>query len=271
MRDLKDVPDVKEFVRETYAKAALSERGLCSGSDLVQLGQAIGYSPDDLSSVPEGANLGLGCGNPLAMASLRAGETVLDLGSGAGFDCFLAAQRVGPGGRIIGVDMTPEMIAKARANAAKGGYANVEFRQGDIEALPVENESVDAVISNCVLNLVPDKARAFGEIFRVLKPGGRMMVSDIVLNRELPAMVKQIAELYAACVTGAILKDEYLRLLGEAGFEQVAITGESDAAELLRYASDPLSKMLRTIGTDRLKGWAASVKVRALKPAPVEA
>jgi SAM-dependent methyltransferase len=154
--------DVKSLVKERYAKAALGERHCCS-NDVIQVGQKIGYSQAEMTSVPEGANLGLGCGNPVALASLRAGETVLDLGSGAGFDCFLAAQRIGPTGRVVGVDMTPEMIAKARANAARGGYTNVEFRQGEIEALPVEDASIDVVISNCVLNLVPNKGQAFRE------------------------------------------------------------------------------------------------------------
>lgn len=259
--------EVKELVKERYGKAALGERGYCCAGELVQIAHAIGYSSAELNSVPEGANLGLGCGNPVAVASLREGETVLDLGSGAGFDCFLAAQRVGPTGRVIGVDMTPEMIARARANAEKGGYRNVEFRQGEIEALPVEEASVDVVISNCVLNLVPNKARAFREIYRVLKPGGRMMVSDIVLNRELPALVRRIGTLYTACVGGAIRRDVYLRLLSEAGFEDVEITGETDAVELLLHSPDPMSKALRSLGAARLKGWAVSAQVRARKPA----
>jgi SAM-dependent methyltransferase len=258
--------EVKELVKERYAKVALGERGYCCAGELVQIAHAIGYSPPELKSVPEGANLGLGCGNPVAMASLREGETVLDLGSGGGLDCFLAAQRVGPTGRVIGLDMTPEMIARARANAEKGGYRNVEFWQGEIEALPVGDASVDVVISNCVLNLVPNKARAFREIYRVLKPGGRMMVSDIVLNRELPALVRRVGALYTACVGGAIGRDEYLRLLGEAGFEDVEITGETDAVELLLHSPDSMSKALRFLGAARLKGWAVSAKVQARKP-----
>ena len=176
-----------------------------------------------MNSVPEGANLGLGCGNPVAMAPLRPGDTVLDLGSGAGFDCFLAAEQVGPSGKVIGVDMTQEMIEKARKNAKDHGYQNVDFRLGDIENLPVDEESVDAIISNCVINLSPDKPRVFKESFRVLKPGGRIMVADIVLTKSLPPQIKDSVEAYVGCIGGAVLKEEYLKSIADAGFDDIEV------------------------------------------------
>lgn len=269
--------EIKGWVKEAYGQTA-EGKGCCCGpsccsgeaQDLAErsweIGTQIGYSPEELAAVPEGANLGLGCGNPVALAELRAGETVLDLGSGAGFDCFLAAQRVGPTGRVIGVDMTLEMIAKARANAEKGGYTNVEFREGDIEMLPVDEESVDVVISNCVLNLVPDKAQAFREIFRVLRPGGRLAVSDIVLRRELPEAIRRHPDVYASCIGGAIAKEEYLRLLREAGFEGVEVVDEVDAGELLIGAPGPVSDRLRGFGLTDAAGWASSLRLKAIKP-----
>jgi SAM-dependent methyltransferase len=186
----------------------------------------LGYQAADLESTPDGANLGLGCGNPVALASLKPGETVLDLGSGAGFDAFLASKRVGPEGHVIGVDMTPQMIERATSLASTHGYSNVEFRLGDIEALPVADGSVDAIISNCVVNLSTDKGRVFQEAYRVLKPGGRLMVSDLVLVRPLPAVVAQDMDAYGACIAGALLKGEYLAAIEAAGFEGVAIVGE---------------------------------------------
>jgi ubiquinone/menaquinone biosynthesis C-methylase UbiE len=177
--------------------------------------------------VPDGANLGLGCGNPIALASLKEGEVVLDLGSGAGFDCFLASPRVGPSGRVIGVDMTPEMIDRARGNIRKGDFKNVEFRLGEIENLPVADNSVDAIISNCVINLSVDKPRVFSEAFRVLKPGGRVMVSDIVLLQALPEFVKDSVEAYVSCIAGAMRIDEYINAIRRAGFKDVKIVEET--------------------------------------------
>jgi len=225
-----DSKKIKKIVQEGYGKIARQERsgcgcggGCCGSADAAG---KIGYSGEDLASVPEGANLGLGCGNPVALASIHEGETVLDLGSGAGFDSFLAAARVGDSGRVIGVDMTPDMIARARKNAEKSGYANVEFRPGEIDCLPVEDNSVDLVISNCVINLAPDKSKVFSEAFRVLKPGGRLMVSDIVVLKELPELIRNSAEGYVACISGALAKDEYLNSIRKAGFSDITVHGE---------------------------------------------
>jgi len=193
--------------------------------------RAVGYSQADLSAVPDGANLGLGCGNPVAIASLQPGQTVLDLGAGAGFDAFLAARAVGSGGRVIGVDMTPEMLTKARANAKKGGFTQVGFRLGEIEALPVADGIVDVIISNCVINLCPDKRPVYCEAFRVLKPGGRLAVADVVARKELPEEVKQDLALYGGCLAGATPQAELLAILKEAGFEEIVVRprGNSDA------------------------------------------
>ncbi len=209
---------------------------------------AIGYSAEELQAIPEEARMGLGCGNPTALASLKEGEVVLDLGAGGGIDCFLAAIAVGKTGKAIGVDMTPEMLHRARDNARKGGYDNVEFRLGEIENLPVADNSIDAVISNCVINLSPDKARVFKEAYRVLKPGGRVMVSDMVLTRELPEDIKNSLAAYAGCVAGASLKEDYLATIAEAGFEDVEVLSE------------------QTSGSGELAGAVLSVSVRAYKP-----
>ena len=225
--------DIKSVVREKYGNIAAASgsccpsASCCGGPALTDIGKKIGYAESDIAAVPEGANLGLGCGNPIALASLKEGETVLDLGSGAGFDCFLAAVRVGPNGKIIGVDMTPEMIERAQANARKDGVENVEFRLGDIERLPVEDASVDVIISNCVINLAPDKGRVFREAFRVLKPEGRLMVSDIVLKKPLPDAVKNSVAAYVGCVAGASLKEEYLEAMRQAGFADVVVQSEA--------------------------------------------
>jgi len=194
---------------------------------VTEIGKRIGYAEAEIAAVPEGANLGLGCGTPIALASGKEGETVLELGSGAGFDWCLAAGRVGKTGRVIGVDMTPEMIERARENAARDGVDNVEFRLGDIEHLPVEDGRVDVIISNCVINLAPDKGRVFREAFRVLKPGGRLMVSDIVLTRPLPDFVRNSVAAYIGCVAGASLREDYLGAMRQAGFEDVTVQSEA--------------------------------------------
>jgi arsenite methyltransferase len=224
---------IKKLVRNRYAKVAktsgsccASPTSCCSAPTSKEVSGMIGYSEDEMTAVPEGANLGLGCGNPTAMASLKEGETVLDLGAGAGFDCFLAANKVGKKGKVIGVDMTPEMIDKARANAKKGKYTNVEFRLGEIENLPAADNSVDVIISNCVINLSPNKKRVFEEAFRVLSPKGRLMVSDIVLLRALPESIRKNVEAYAGCISGAEIKDKYIELIRKAGFQEVRIIEE---------------------------------------------
>lgn len=226
-----DPEKIQIAVRERYGDIATSGSSCCGPSSTQSSccgdSGALGYDPVELAALPEGADLGLGCGNPLAFAALRPGQTVLDLGSGAGIDCLLAAKRVGPAGRVIGVDMTPEMVEKARENAAKGGFGNVEFREGAIEALPVDDESVDVLISNCVLNLVPDKVTAFRETFRVLKPGGRLEVSDIVLVGELPEGMEDDLDSYVACLSGAVQKWEYMMCLRNAGYAWAGIQSET--------------------------------------------
>ena len=230
--------DIRVVVREKYGEIAEGRSCGCGcGCSLDQPEKAdagttaavldqIGYTAEQKAAVPEGSNLGLGCGSPLAFAKAQPGETVLDLGSGAGIDCFLAAREVGPKGHVIGVDMTPAMIERARANAAKGDYPNVEFRLGEIEHLPVADASVDLIISNCVVNLSPDKPQVFGEALRVLKPGGRVLVSDLVLTRPLSPEAQKDVDLYVGCVAGASLREDYLRMMREAGFSHVEVVGE---------------------------------------------
>lgn len=254
----------KEWVRERYGAIAAG-KSCCSASSCCDAAAAtaakLGYGVNELAEAPQGANLGLGCGNPLALDTVAPGEIVLDLGSGAGFDAFLAAARVGPTGRVIGVDMTPEMIEKARANAERAGCDNVEFRLGDIEALPVEDDSIDLVISNCVLNLVPNKAQAFREIARVLKPGGRAAIADIVLDKPLPEALQDDPELYCSCVGGAIPRAEYLEGLEAAGLVEVRVVSEADAAALL--ADDCCE--CGTAASD-FTGVATSIHVTGRKP-----
>ncbi|MDO8536045.1 MAG: arsenite methyltransferase [Candidatus Omnitrophota bacterium] len=253
--------EIKKIVKDGYAKAVTqktscsSTNSCCGGMNQAKdISRKVGYSDSEISVVPEGANLGFGCGNPVALASLKEGDVVLDLGSGAGFDAFLAAQRVGKTGRVIGVDMTPEMLAKAEENSKKGKYANVEFRLGEIEKLPVEDGSIDVIISNCVINLSPDKKQVFKEAFRVLKPGGRLMVSDLVLTKDLPEAIKRSVEAYVGCLAGAIRKDEYLRSIMAAGFQEVKVISQS---------SYPVDAMF-----EKLKGAedaVISIKVSAVK------
>jgi len=271
--------EIKKVVREGYAKIAKQDSSCCvpvdsccGSTDLAQdISKSIGYTEEELKAVPEGANLGLGCGNPAAFASLREGEIVLDLGSGAGLDCFLAASKVGENGRVIGVDMTPEMIEKARENARKGNYGNVEFRLGEIENLPVADNSVDVVISNCVINLVPDKRMVFTEAFRALRPGGRLMISDIVLLKELPDFIKNSIEAYIGCLSGAIMRDEYIEAMKTAGFQEVRIIGET-SFPIECMANDPTAKAIMEnlqIPLEEVKEIASSVisiKVHGVKP-----
>jgi len=226
--------EIKKIVRDGYAKALSQNTSCCStsscccGTDQAKkISKKVGYSDSEMNAVPEGANLGFGCGNPVALASLKEGDVVLDLGSGAGFDAFLSAQRVGKTGRVIGVDMTPEMVVKAKENSKNGEYSNVEFRLGEIEQLPVEDNSIDVIISNCVINLSPDKEMVFKEGYRVLKSGGRLMVSDLVLAKDLPREIINSVEAYVGCLAGAVKKDEYLKLITMAGFKDVKVISES--------------------------------------------
>ena len=226
--------DITDVVREKYGQVAAS--GLTNADAGVRaVAEAFGYSAGELDAIPAEANMGLSCGNPTAMASLRPGEVVVDLGSGGGLDVFLAARRVGPAGKAIGVDMTPEMIARARNAAADGGYVNVEFHQSTIDRIPLPDHSVDCVISNCVINLAPDKSAVFREMFRVLRPGGRVAVSDIALRQPLPPELAADVAAYVGCVAGAILIEDYTRGLREAGFDAVHMTDAG--ADLNAYAA----------------------------------
>lgn len=271
--------EIKKAVREGYGKIAIRESSCCGqvstcgcGSSGGTVSKAIGYTDEDLRAIPEGADLGLGCGNPTALASLKEGEIVLDLGSGAGIDCFLAGKAVGESGRVIGVDMTAEMIERARENARKIDSRNVEFRLGEIENLPVADNSVDVVISNCVINLSPDKGRVFKEAYRALKPGGRIMVSDIVLLKVLPDVIKSSVEAYIGCLSGAMLKADYLNVIRDAGFGEIEIIEES-TFPVDFMTNDPTAKaVIDNLGTtvDEVKDISTSVvsiKVRATKPA----
>ncbi len=256
--------EVRKGVRQGYAKIA-KQGGLGSRHSTPCCGSAsqneevsntpAGYTQDELKSVPQGSEMGLGCGNPVALASLREGETVIDLGSGGGVDCFLAARKVGQNGKVIGVDMTPEMIDKARENARKTNHSNVEFRLGEIENLPVADNTADAIISNCVINLTPNKKKVFEEAFRVLKPGGRIMISDLVLTKELPEAVKKRAH-PASCVQGAIMKDKYVGTIRETGFQNVEITEQKQYASFEDVTDDPNAKVIvrdKNKGTEELR------------------
>ena len=269
---------IKEIVKARYAKVALhnmpccgTRKSCCGSSDAEDISKKVGYHDKDLNSVPEGANLGLGCGNPVALASLKEGDVVLDLGSGAGFDAFLAAARVGSSGKVIGVDMTPEMVDKAKANAVNGGFQNVDFRLGEIENLPVSGSEVDVIISNCVINLSPEKGKVFKEAFRVLKPGGRLMVSDLVLLKPLPEFVRQSVEAYVGCIAGAVMKDKYLAAITDAGFRDLRVAGE-DVYPVELAVNDPVAKAIYSdvgIISDHAKeisGSIASIKISAVKP-----
>ncbi len=246
--------EIKKFVKKRYSEMAKAGVSCCPsckcGSSLIEFGKRIGYSDEDLRNVPEASNMGLGCGNPVALAALKEGDTVLDLGSGGGIDVFLAAKRVGHKGKVIGVDMTEEMVEKAESTARKYGYTNIEFRLGEIESLPVEDNSVDVIISNCVINLSIDKEKVFREAYRVLKHGGKIMISDLVTEGELPEEVKKSFDAWAGCIAGALEKREYLETVMKAGFKKVKVVSESS------YDIDI---------SEELKGKITSVKVEAYK------
>jgi arsenite methyltransferase len=264
-----DDAEIRKTVRDAYGAIAESKRSCCTscGPDITEFAKSIGYSDKELASLPDGANLGLSCGNPTALASLKEGEVVLDLGSGAGFDCFIAAPKVGPSGKIIGVDMTPAMLETARENARKGGFSNVEFRLGEIENLPVADNSVDVVISNCVINLSANKARVFGEILRVLKPGGRVSISDMALLKELPEKVRQSVEAYVGCVAGALQVDDYKRLVNESGLTGITVTVSSSSPCTGTDTQDPIGKaMIDQLPKGKsLQDYAVSVLVEGYK------
>ena len=258
--------NIRKAVREQYGKVAESGDSGCgysatsccdeSGSDAKATAMELGYSGSDVNQVPKGANMGLGCGNPRAIASLQPGEIVLDLGSGGGFDCFLAVQEVGETGAVIGVDMTPEMVSKARENAEKAGYANVDFRLGEIENLPVADAVIDVIISNCVINLSPEKARVFQESYRVLKPGGRLAISDVVATAELPEKLKNDMALVTGCMSGASEITEIETMLRDAGFEAIAIRPKDESREFIR----------KWVPESKIEDYVVSATIEAIKP-----
>jgi arsenite methyltransferase len=262
-----DSDKIRQIVRDRYTQAAAagscgcqarSAKICCDSSISIadSMNHVMGYSREDLSSAVEGANLGLGCGNPTATGKLKQGETVLDLGSGGGFDCFLAAKKVGDRGRVIGVDMTPEMLTKARENAVKMGAANVEFRLGEIEHLPVADNSVDVIISNCVINLSPEKRQVFKDAHRVLKPGGRLVISDVVATAEMPDQLREQAALLTGCIAGAEHIDRIRELLDEVGFKEIKI-------ELKAYSKELVSNWFPGSGAEN---YVASADIEAVKP-----
>jgi arsenite methyltransferase len=260
---------VRNAVRERYGKIAKIKTEPC-GCGCTSTSQQIGYSKNELASVPEDADLNLGCGNPVALASLREGETVVDLGSGGGLDCFLAAKKVGAKGKVIGIDMTAEMLERARANCKKSGYRNIEFRLGEIENLPIADNTADIIISNCVINLSTDKQRVFQEAYRVLKPKGRLMISDMVLLSDLPEKVKQSVLAYVGCVAGADKKDDYLGKIKQAGFTQVEVVQEDHLPEMLLNEPDVKAFVEEQHLTEQeiadISNAIVSIKVSAKKP-----
>lgn len=252
--------EVRAVVREEYGKVARETAPACApgccGGFSPEASLKLGYSAEELAAVPEGANMGLGCGNPQAIAALKAGETVLDLGAGGGFDCFLAAKQVGPSGRVIGVDMTPDMVTKARSNAQKLGATNVEFRLGEIEHLPLADAQVDVVLSNCVINLSPDKGAVFRDAFRVLKPGGRLAISDVVKLRALPQALETDVAALTGCVSGAASVDTVRELLQSAGFQNVAVNVRSESREFIKD----------WLPGSGVEDYVASATIEAVKP-----
>jgi SAM-dependent methyltransferase len=272
MTQVKQDEEVVDQVRKHYGAIAVTGSSCCGPAQSccapAGTSRQIGYGADDLAAVPPEADLGLGCGAPVGRLALKPGETVLDLGSGPGLDALLAASQVGPGGRVIGVDMTPEMLARARATASRAGVKHVDFREGRLEALPVEDASVDAVTSNCVINLVPDKAAVFREVARVLRPGGRVVVSDIVLDRPLPEAVATDVLAWVGCVAGAAERADYFRMVEAAGLSEVTLlTDEDSLAVLAEVAPDEATAIVERSGVPReeLLGIVRSVTWRAVK------
>lgn len=258
-----DADELREHVREGYTRIAEGRaEALADSAD--ELSRRIGYEADQLEAVPDGANLGVGCGNPTAIDALQPGETVLDLGSGAGMDAFLAARQVGPTGRVIGVDMTDAMLEKARENARKSNATNVEFRKGQIEDLPVEDESVDVIISNCVVNLSPEKAKVYAEAYRVLRPAGRLMISDIVLERPLPEAVMQSIDAYVGCVGGASLRGDYLDTIRCAGFSEVRVEREASFAHAISLDDPQVREVVQGLGISNDDARAYADAIRSL-------
>jgi SAM-dependent methyltransferase len=266
--------DLVATVRDRYGRIAESGGSCCAptttccGSTPTGTSVGLGYTPADLDLLPEGADLGLGCGAPLEHLKLQPGEVVVDLGSGAGIDALIAARAVGPEGRVIGVDMTPEMLAKARSNAAFVGADHVDFREGRLEALPIADGSVDAITSNCVINLVPDKAEVFSEIARVLKPGGRLVVSDVMLDGELPEVVTRDVMAYVGCVSGAIQRTDYFRMLTEAGLGDTEIVRDADfLATVAASLPEEITSAMKELGleSEDLEGVVRSITYRARK------
>jgi SAM-dependent methyltransferase len=283
--ETREKAEIRDAVRQRYKQIAKAETATtgksqalscCSPSEAIakampaasccgdpevtaeQMSTVMGYSKEDIASVIEGANMGLGCGNPLALASLKPGETVVDLGSGGGFDCFLAAKQVGESGQIIGVDMTSEMISKARRNAKKMGTHNVEFRLGEIEHLPVADSSADLIMSNCVINLSPDKRQVYREAYRILKPGGRLSISDVLATTALPANIRNNLALVAACIAGAATFDETKKMLTDVGFQNIKITAHDNSRDLTRTWDPDKSK--------NALDYVVSAYIEAVKP-----
>jgi arsenite methyltransferase len=262
---------MRKMVREGYGKIAKSDNCSCGCGCSPNVSENIGYSSEELESVLEGADLNLGCGNPVALASLKKGETVVDLGSGGGLDCFLAAKKVGVAGYVIGVDMTAEMLDKARDNCSRGGYKNVEFRLGEIENLPIADGTVDVIISNCVINLSTNKQRVFSEAFRVLKPGGRLLISDMVLLNKLPEKVKNSVQAYVGCISGAEMKSDYVNMIKKAGFKQVKIIEETLMPAEIMLSDATAKEILKVLNMNgkraaELIKSVVSIKLSAMKP-----